>query len=82
MVVKFRLWLKLCSRKESFFSMKTNPAGSVVRSGRNKMLTGGGKSGTFHIFMNEKQGFSVLLSFMMMAEACSRIVLPVSGGTV
>jgi len=46
------------------------------------MLTGGGKSGTFHIFMNEKQGFSVLLSFMMMAEACSRIVLPVSGGTV
>ncbi|MGC8774043.1 MAG: hypothetical protein ACP5R6_02115 [Chlorobaculum sp.] len=62
--------------------MKTNPAGSVVRSGRNKMLTGGGKSGTFHIFMNEKQGFSVLLSFMMMAEACSRIVLPVSGGAV
>jgi hypothetical protein len=80
MVVKVRLWLKLRSRKESFFSIKTNPAGCEVRDGVNKMLPCGGKSGTFHIFMDEKQGFPPSVYRMTMVWAFSRTALPVFGG--
>jgi hypothetical protein len=50
MAVNVRLWLILCSQKESFFSIKTNPVCREVHGGINKMLPGGGKNGTFHIF--------------------------------